>query len=277
MVSLDRFQCGPRKHVQPDADARALGQPSLVQALGPLIILYVFYTLVRWIVVDRAESVGDRNAERVIHFEQWLGIDIERTLQGWLLPHPSIVLFFNRYYVFAFFPVLIAAAIWGYRAAPDAFHTARRVFAVSLAMALALFALVPLAPPRLLPESYGYVDTLMLYGPHYYGDASGASIFNAYGSIPSMVNEYAAMPSMHVGWSIIAGWLLYIASGRRWWVGMLAAVHVLMMQTVVISTGNHFLIDGIAGALVVLIAWGIVRWYERRTMAHAQAGVPAPG
>jgi hypothetical protein len=227
---------------------------------------------VRWIVVDRAESVGDRNAVRVIRFERWLGIDIERSLQDWLLGHPSLVLFFNRYYVFAFFPVLIAAAIWGYRAAPGAFHTARRVFAVSLAMALALFALVPLAPPRLLPASYGYVDTLMLYGPHYYGDASGASLFNAYGSIPSMVNEYAAMPSMHVGWSIIAAWLLYIASGRRWWVGALAAAHVLLMQTVVISTGNHYLVDGVVGALVVLVAWGVVRWYEARARTRESAG-----
>lgn len=276
MVSLDRFQYAPRKSLHQDAEADAPERLSLVHALGPLLILYLLYTLVRWVVVDRAEDVGDRNAIKVIRFEQWLGIDIEQSLQGWLLEHTKLIWFFNHYYVFAFFPVLVVAAIWGYRAAPDAFHTARRVFAVSLAMALLIFALIPLAPPRLLPASYGYVDTLMRYGPHYYGDASGASLFNAYGSIPSMVNEYAAMPSMHVGWSIIAGWLLYVASGRRWWMAMLVVTHVLLMETVVISTGNHYLIDGVVGALVVLAAWTIVRWWEHRSPALAaeRASVP---
>jgi hypothetical protein len=264
MVSLDRFQPAHRRTASAERIEAAPDRIPVVQALGPLLILYLVYTMVRWAVVDRGEDVGDRNARYLLQFEAWLGIDIERSVQQWVLRHPDLIWFFDHYYVFAFFPILIGASIWGYRAAPAAFQTARRVFAVSLAMALAVFALVPLAPPRLLPASFGYIDTLMLYGPHYYGDSSGASLFNAYGSIPSMVNEYAAMPSMHVGWSMIAGWLLYVASGRRWWVGALAATHVLLMETVVVATGNHYVVDGLAGVLVVLAAAGILHWYDNR-------------
>ncbi len=267
MVTLERFQSTHRKAVATVPEERASEHPTLVQSLGPLLILYLLYTMVRWAVVDRGEDVGDRNADYLLRFETWLGIDFEHSVQAWTLRHPDLVSFFDHYYVFAFFPVLILAAVWGYRAAPAAFHTARRVFAVSLAVALVIFALVPLAPPRLLP-GHGYVDTLMLYGPRYYGDSSGASLFNAYGSIPSMVNEYAAMPSMHIGWSIIAGWLLYVASGRRWWVGVLAATHVFLMETVVVATGNHYVIDGLVGMAVVVISAAAVRRYEARTRTN---------
>lgn len=277
MASLDRFQPGARGTPPGKASDAASSRHSFVQALGPLMVLYLLYTMVRWVVIDRGELVGERNALHVLRLERWLGIDFELTLQKWALAHSHLLWIFNHYYVFAFFPVLILAAIWGYRAAPDEFQTVRRVFAVSLALAVMIFALVPLAPPRLLPASYGYVDTLMLYGPHYYGDATGASIFNAYGSLPSVVNEYAAMPSMHVGWSIIAGWLLYVASGRRWWVGALAAAHIVMMETVVVTTGNHFLVDGVAGALVVLLSWGIVRWHEGWARSGSLQPEPNPG
>lgn len=272
MASLERFY--PARCHTAGRDHANSGQLSVVQALGPLLILYLLYTMVRWAVVDRGEDVGDRNARYLLRFEAWLGVDVEHSIQAWTLRHPDLVWFFDHYYVFAFFPVLVAAAIWGYRAVPAAFQTARRVFAISLGIALIIFGLVPLAPPRLLPESYGFVDTLMLYGPRYYGDASGASIFNAYGSIPSIVNEYAAMPSMHVGWSMIAGWLLYVASGRKWWVGVLAATHVLLMEIVVVATGNHYVVDGLAGALVVLAAAEMVRWYEHRV--SLRAAKPAP-
>lgn len=269
MVTLERFQ-HTQRHAAPTApDEHVPEHPSLVQALGPLLILYLLYTMVRWAVVDRGERVGDRNARHLLRFEAWLGIDYEHSVQAWMLRHPALIWFFDHYYVFAFFPILIVSAVCGYRTAPSAFHGARRVFAVSLAIALVIFMLLPLAPPRLLP-SHGYVDTLMLYGPHYYGDSSGASLFNAYGSIPSMVNEYAAMPSMHVGWSMIAGWLLYVASGRRWWVGVLAATHVILMETAVVATGNHYIVDGLAGMLVVMLSVVIVRWYAQRSLIYQQ-------
>jgi hypothetical protein len=148
MVTLERFQHTRRQAATTAPDERVPERSSLAQALGPLLILYLLYTMVRWAVVDRGEDVGDRNARALLRFEAWLGIDIEHSVQRWALRHGEVVWFFDHYYVFAFFPVLILAAVWGYRAAPVAFQTARRMFAVSLALALVIFALVPLAPPR---------------------------------------------------------------------------------------------------------------------------------
>lgn len=274
MVSLDRSQNAVRDPLPQDATTPPLAPPSFVLALGPLLLLYGLYSAVRWGMIDRAEDTGDHNAHAIIRFEHWLGIDVEQTLQIWLLNHGKLLWLFNHYYVAGFFPVLILAAIWGYHADSVAFHSARRVFALSLAVALVIFVLAPLTPPRLLPAGYGYLDTLRDYGPHYYGDASGASFFNGYGALPNMVNEYAAMPSMHVGWSIIAAWLLYVATGRRFWVAWLACAHVLMMATVVVSTGNHYLVDGVVGALVVALAWMLVGWFEQRKPASTSRSGP---
>jgi len=129
---------------------------------------------------------------------------------------------------------------------------------VSLAFALVGFALYPLTPPRLLDNSYGFVDSLMLTGPRYYGDESGSSLFNLYGPIPSLVNEYAAMPSMHVGWSAVAAALLISAFPGNRIVRVIGVAHIVMMQIAVVATGNHYLIDGIVGLIVVAISWAIV-------------------
>src|SRR5680860_594190 len=219
--------------------------------LAPIAVLYALYTFLRWTVVERASSVGDHNAERVLSFEQRLNLDWEMPLQQHAVSNPAVVWFVNHYYVFAFFPVLVTGAVLAALRAPRAFEYWRSIFVVSLGLALVGFAFFPLTPPRLLPSERGYIDTLMLHGPRYYGDESGSSLFNAYGSIPSVVNEYAAMPSMHVGWSAIAAVLILAAfPGRRWLVA-LAIAHIVIMQVAVVATGNHYLIDGIVGLLIV--------------------------
>jgi PAP2 superfamily len=231
--------------------------------MGPLVFLYIFYTLVRWAFADRATSVGDHNAKLVLDFQRWLRIDQELWIQTRMLPQDWLVAVANDYYVFAFFPVLIFAVIVGALRAPAAVEIGRQVFAISLSIALVSFALFPLTPPRLLGPEYGFVDTLMLKGPHYYGNESGASIFNLYGSIPSMVNEHAAMPSMHVGWSAIAAAILFAATGRRRIVAALGIIHVSLMELVVVATGNHYIVDGLIGLLVVVFAYAGVRMLRR--------------
>jgi hypothetical protein len=171
-------------------------------------VLYVIYTAVRWLVADRGPKVGGEHARSLLEIEQKMGLDWELRVQQATVHHEWLVQAANNYYVYGFLPVLVFCTILGAWRAPAAFAWWRSVFAISLMLALVGFAAFPLTPPRLLPSSYGYVDTLLLYGPHYYGDATGSSLFNAYGSIPSVVNVYAAMPSMHIAWSIIAGALL---------------------------------------------------------------------
>ena len=116
--------------------------------------------------------------------------------------------------------------------------------------------MLSLAAPVVIAElgwiTMGMVDTLMVYGPKYYGDSQGSSLFNAYGRLPSMVNVYAAMPSMHVAWSIIAGALLVSAFRGRWWSWALGVSHPVLMGMAVIVTANHYLLDVVVGVLALL-------------------------
>ncbi|MGD9713920.1 MAG: phosphatase PAP2 family protein [Thermomicrobiales bacterium] len=267
----DAWELNDRSHSSATRPQRAI-----VAGFVPLLLLYALYTLLRWTFVDRAASVGDHNAQSVITFQSRLGIDWEQPIQAQVLGRSESVWLVNHYYVYAFFPVLIGSAVLAAWRAPAVFHEWRKIFVVSLSLALAGFALYPLTPPRLLGGQTGYVDTLLLSGPRYYGDESGSSLFNLYGSIPSIVNEYAAMPSMHVGWSAVAAALLIAAFPERLLVKVLAVAHVIVMQLVVVATGNHFFIDGIIGLLVVLVSWLVVvrflprleSWWELGRRSH---------
>ena len=231
-----------------------------VAGLTPVLVLYVLYTVVRWVVADRGPAEGPAHAASLLRFEDALQIDLEKTVQGFGARHDWLIQAANWYYVFAFLPVLVLAAGLAAWRIPGAFLRWRNIFAVSLGMALVGFALFPLAPPRLLGAGHGYLDTLMAYGPHYYGDGTGSSLFNGYGRLPSMVNEYAAMPSMHVAWSAIAGIMLALVIGRRWAWGI-AVAHPAMMAFTVVVTANHYVMDVIGGLLVLGLAISSVTFY----------------
>jgi membrane-associated phospholipid phosphatase len=224
-----------------------------------VLALYVIYTAVRWLVADRGPKVGGEHARWLLDIEQKLSLDWELRLQQSTLHHEWLIQAANNYYVYGFLPVLVFCTILGAWRAPAAFARWRSVFAISLMLALVGFAMFPLTPPRLLPAQYGYVDTLLVYGPHYYGDATGSSLFNAYGSIPSVVNVYAAMPSMHIAWSVIAGALLVAVAGKRWWALLIAVLHPTLMALAVILTGNHYILDIVFGIIALLISIGLAR------------------
>jgi membrane-associated phospholipid phosphatase len=225
-------------------------------ALSPVLLLYVLYTLVRWALTDRGPALGPRHATRLLEWEAALGLDRERSIQTFGLRHDWLVRAANWYYVAGFLPVLVLAAALAAWRAPAAFAQIRRVFSLSLILALGGFAVFPLAPPRLLAADHGFVDTLLTYGPRYYGDAHGSGVFNAGGRLPSLVNVYAAMPSMHVAWSAVAGVLLALAIGRRWaW--SLAVLHPAAMAFAVVVTGNHYVLDVLGGLFVLALATAI--------------------
>ncbi|MCC6791330.1 MAG: phosphatase PAP2 family protein [Thermomicrobiales bacterium] len=222
-------------------------------SLSPVLFLYVIYTLVRYLVADRGPRLGPDHAASLLDLERALRLDWERPIQSFGLRHDWLVMAANWYYVAGFLPVLVLAAALAAWRAPEAFLRWRRIFSVSLALALVGFALFPLCPPRLMPESHGYIDTLMTYGPRYYGDAHGSSLFNGYGRLPSMVNEYAAMPSMHVAWAAIGAIMIALVIGRRWaW--SLAVAHPAMMAFTVVVTGNHYVMDVVGGLIALAVA-----------------------
>ena len=116
----------------------------------------------------------------------------------------------------------------------------RTLLLVSLGIALVIYVAFPTAPPRLVP-GLGIADTVGLAG-HDRGSFAGVRF-----------DPYAAMPSLHVGWSLLVGLTVFRATSRTW-LKAIALAHPVLMALAVTATGNHYLVDSLAGALVALLA-----------------------
>jgi hypothetical protein len=218
-----------RDHVE-----RALREIALVAAL------FVAYKAGRLVVADRVAQALD-NAWAVWDFERWAHLPSEVAVQRALMPAAREA---NSYYAYVHFPVTGLVLIWLYARHPAHYLWVRRTLAWLTATALAVHVLMPLAPPRML-EGIGIVDTAKVLGPSVYGPPA----------TDTLANQYAAMPSLHVGWAVMAGLGVIVATRTRWrW---LAVLHPVLTVVVVVATGNHYWLDAIVAltllALVLLI------------------------
>jgi membrane-associated phospholipid phosphatase len=218
--------------------------------------IYPLYLAIRgWSIADRQLALND--AWRVIHWERSVDLYHEVALQRLLDPLEG---FFSAYYMLGFGPLLTILLLWLAGTHRRLYCELRTTLFVSLAIALVVYLTFPTAPPRLVP-GIGVADTVGLSG-HDTGSFAGVRF-----------NPYAAMPSLHVGWSLLAAAVLFRASCRSW-VRMLAVLHPVLMALAVTQTGNHYLADSLAGALVALITLAAVGMWTRRP-ARAPARRPA--
>ncbi len=139
----------------------------------------------------------------------------------------------------------------------------RNTLAVATAIALIGFALYPLMPPRLLPHSYGFVDTLAK-DPAFWSFNSGA--------VAKISNQFAAMPSVHCAWALWCACAL-VPRLRHTWAKVLAVVYPVLTVTSIVITANHYVLDAVAGFLVLGIGFVLARAFTRAGRGDA---VPAP-
>jgi membrane-associated phospholipid phosphatase len=109
-------------------------------------------------------------------------------------------------------------------------------------------------PPRLLPEEYGFVDTLAHYG--------GIWSFDS-GAMQKVSNQYAAMPSLHFAWSTWCA-LVLVPTFRRRWLKALAIAYPVCTLFAIIVTGNHYWLDAAGGAVILAIGAAAGRWWSER-------------
>ncbi len=201
-------------------------------------------------------------AERLVHLPN------EGSVQRPFLPHPLVVEAFNLYYAVLHFPVLIGTLIWLFGWHRGYYRHIRTTVVLFTAASL-LVQFIPVAPPRMLPGT-GLVDTAAQYGQ------------SVYGSIGLDADQYSAMPSVHVGWALIVAIAVITASRSRWrWA---ALPYPALTTLVVVVTANHFWLDGIAAAVLVLAALGVQRaagslrvfWLTRADRGWGGRS-PAPG
>lgn len=201
---------------------------------------YFLYTVTRNSAPPHV-AMAHHHATAVYAVERWLHIDVELTLNHLLTGHHLIGTLASYYYATLHFAVTLGLLIWVYRAHPEGYRSARTLLVGSTLLALFLFWIYPLAPPRL--SGLGFVDTI--------GTVRlwGGATWNSPG-VASISNEYAAMPSLHVAWALWSASVVLRFSGSRL-VRRLMPVYPLVTLYVVLATANHFVLDAV-GAVAVL-------------------------
>jgi hypothetical protein len=242
---------------------------------------YLIYSAVRNVFGAGPESrlIAFRHARSVIRVQDALGLWFEPELQAWYLSLPAdgLIRVWNVFYGTAHFIVTIGVLVLAFRRAPHIYRFMRNVLAATTGLALIGFATYTLMPPRLLDDTgpygacaglgeecarYGIVDTIEEWG--------GLWTFGE-GGVAAVSNQYAAMPSLHFGWSTWCAITLVLVIGRgraRW----LAFVYPAATLFTILVTGNHYWLDAFfggvalgAGAVVaLLVTRATERWDRRR-------------
>ena len=225
---------GDRRHAVMAPARRSRGVTTQVAAV---LLAALLYFGVRGLT-ESSESTAVTNAGRVLRLEAILGIDIEASLQGFILDHRWVVTAANWVYIWGHWPVIALTLVWLYRRHRDSYTLLRNAMFISGAIGLVIFVTFPVAPPRLMPT--GFVDTV-------------TELSNSYRVLqpPSLVNKFAAVPSLHVGWNLLVGILIFRTARTRA-ARLFALAGPAFMASAVVLTANHYIVDAIAGSVVAL-------------------------
>ncbi|MFH9264727.1 phosphatase PAP2 family protein [Streptomyces sp. NPDC017546] len=227
---------------EPDIRAR----PPLVREFLLVAGLFLAYKFGRRAANGHVEEAF-RNAGHVWDLERVLHLPDEGTVQGLLLHSQPLIQAANTYYAAVHFPATALFLVWLYWRRPHHYVRSRRVLATLTAAALGLHLLFPLAPPRMLTAA-GLVDIGQVYGPTVYGQTPATD---------TMANQFAAMPSLHVGWAVMVAVGLIGATRSRW--RALWLLHPATTLLVVVGTANHYWLDAIVVGAMLAVTLAVLR------------------
>jgi PAP2 superfamily protein len=207
-------------------------------------ILYGAYEISRGLG-DVDVSTALSNGREILHLERVWHLDPEGLLNGALHHATFVAVLASYFYSLMHYLVTPVVLVWMYRSHRAEYGFARTALALSTAIGLIGYLLLPTAPPRMLGGS-GLRDIL--------ADTQHWGWWGDEGSVPKglggLTNQFAAMPSLHVGWAVWCGVLIAIYAEHRW-VRIIGASYPILTTLVVMATGNHYLLDAIAGVVVM--------------------------
>ena len=233
--------------------------PEWTREIGIFALAYAVYFGVR-AITEGAPDVAMRHALEVIKLEQHLGIDWEGLLQDHVVGSRLLLDAANAVYMYGHWPVIIVAGVLLFRYRRPRYYQLRNVCLLSGLVGLLIFALYPVAPPRL--TDLPLVDTVTEHADGYRQ------------LVPrSLTNQYAAVPSFHAGWNVLLGVIVFRATRSRLLRGM-ALVGPAAMVLAVVATANHFVIDVAAGVAIVLAGLLALHAVERRRSREAVEEAP---
>jgi hypothetical protein len=186
-----------------------------------------------------------KNGREILHLERVWHLAPERVLNAALEHATVFAVIASYFYSLMHYLVTPAVLVWMYRKHRENYSSARTALAISTGLGLVGYLLLPTAPPRMISDS-GLRDTL--------ADTQQWGWWGGEGSVPrglgALTNQFAAMPSLHVGWAIWCGVLIAMYAQRRW-VKILGISYPIATTVVVMATGNHYLLDAVAGAVIM--------------------------
>lgn len=226
-----------------------------------ILAFYGIYSTIRN-AIQGNDLVAFRHARQLIRVQHLLGIYHEETLQRWALHWKPLIVAMNYCYGSLHFIVTAGVGIFLYKRCTDDYPRWRNALAITTGLALIGFFAWPLMPPRWLPHyapifhvstQYHFVDTLAKY-PTIWSFNSGA--------MSKISNQYAAMPSLHCGWSLWVACAM-VPRARRTWVKVLFALYPVLTITAIVLTGNHYFLDAVGGFAAFGIGYVLARRFTR--------------
>ncbi|MBO1334236.1 phosphatase PAP2 family protein [Streptomyces sp. VRA16 Mangrove soil] len=212
----------------------------------PLILLvYGAYTAGRLLARGDVQSAVDHGVS-ILRAEKAVRLNLEHPLNRLFTREAWIGVPADFWYASLHYIVTPVVLVWLFRRRAHLYRAARTWLMTSTMIGLIGFTLLPTCPPRLLASSYGFVDTMAQYSS--YGWWGGAA--SAPKGMGGMTNQYAAMPSLHVGWALWCGIMLWRHGGNRW-TKALGVAYPLITTIVVMGTANHYFFDALAGVAVM--------------------------
>jgi hypothetical protein len=239
----EQSRASRRRVAAPVLGDRVFSQLAIITAA------FLGYMAVR-AIANGSEDVAFNHARNLLDMERTLGFDIEADIQAFVISRGWLIAVFNGIYAWVYWPMIIGTFGFTWLRHRDLYEIYRNALLYSGAVGLVTFALYPVAPPRFLD---GFVDTV---------EGAQRSHFIAHPSF--LINNFAALPSFHVGWVALAGAVLALSATRPA-VRILAMLPTAAMSVAVVVTGNHYVVDVIAGIAVCLGALTLV---HRRASQH---------
>lgn len=255
-------------------------KPSFKQYSGfrELLLFVVFLLFYK---VSRGLAIGDEatafaNAQLVIEWEHQLGILYELPIQQYFLDKETLVKAINWIYIKLHIPTTIIFFVWLFYKRRKNYLFIRNGFLIANIITIFFFVWFPCAPPRMIngaevnqyselgiqvlqnlqamgiPLGSGFVDTLY--------EISGVNLYKGINS--KLFNQFAAMPSMHFGNSLLIAFGVYLYAKNNW-IKILAWLYPAFVLLVIVMTGNHFFLDAVLGGIIVLAPYPIMILLER--------------
>ncbi|WP_306336028.1 phosphatase PAP2 family protein [Streptomyces sp. KL118A] len=234
-----------------------------------IAVSYWTYSLIRNAVPEQ-KSQALSNADWIWRVENDLGLAFEKSVNHAVDSVTWLIVGMNYYYATLHFVVTLGVLVWLFRKHPGRYAATRLVLFATTAVALIGYYFYPLAPPRLMNGTH-FIDTVVVHQTW----GSMAS-----GDLKNMSNQYAAMPSMHIGWSLWCGLTIFALASVPW-AKVLGLLYPVATLVVIVATANHFWLDAVGGMICLAFGFAVARlWYGSMPYALprevAAQGRPGP-